>query len=111
MKELWTRFGHFPGANLAAYLVSVLIAVNVLWSFHTALFVWAALAACYAVYCIARPRGGIDAFLAFSGPAGSAWVFHMITGLPYPALAMILLALALVALIVIDREDGLASAS
>jgi hypothetical protein len=109
--NLWTRFGHFPGANLAAYLVSVLIAVNVIWSFQTAMFVWAVLAACYAVYCIARPRGGIDAWMAFACPAGSAWVFHKITGLPYPALVMIMLAMGLTALIVIDREDGLAPAS
>jgi hypothetical protein len=109
--NLWTRFGHFPGANLAAYLVSVLIAVNVIWSFQTAMFVWAVLAACYAVYCIARPRGGIDAWMAFACPAGSAWVFHKITGLPYPALVMIMLAIGLTALIVIDREDGLAPAS
>jgi hypothetical protein len=110
MSDLWTRLGRFPGANLAASLESVLIAVLALWSFHTALFVWAALAACFAVYCVARPRGGLDAFMAFAGPAGSAWVFHMIIGLPYPGLALILLALGLIALMVMDREDGLAPA-
>jgi hypothetical protein len=111
MADLWTRLGRFPGANLAASLEAVLIAVIAIWSFHAVMFVAPALATCFAVYCVARPRGGLDAFMAFAGPAGSAWVFHMITGLPYPALALILLALGLVALMVMDREDGLAPAS
>ena len=109
--SLWTRLGHFPGANLAAYLVSLLIAVALVWSFETALYAWAAAAAAYAVYCFARPRGGVDAFMAFACPAGSAWVVHLISGLPYPALVAIMLAVGLLALIVIDREDGLAPVS
>src|SRR4051812_553574 len=111
MADLWTRLGRVPGANLAASLASVLIAVVAIWSFRPVMFVWPVLAACFALYCAARPRGGLDAFMAFAGPAGSAWVFHTITGLPYSALALILLALGLVALLVMDREDGLVPAA
>jgi hypothetical protein len=111
MKHLWTRLGHYPGANLAAYLVSILIVVHLIWSLSAALIVWGALAICFAVYCVARPRGGIDAWMAFACPAGSAWIFHLLTGLPYPGLAALLLAIGLLALINIDREDGLAPVS
>jgi hypothetical protein len=109
--SLWTRLGHYPGANLAAALVSGLIAVALIWSFQDALITWAFACGAYAVYCHARPRGGLDAFMAFTCPAGSAWVFHLVTGLPYPALVAILVALALVALMAMDREDGLVPAS
>jgi hypothetical protein len=108
--SFWTRLGRFPGANLAAGLVAVTISVAVVVSFQAALVTWAFALIGYALYCVARPIGGIDAFAAFAGPAGSAWVIHLVTGLSYRGLAALMLALGLIALMAIDREDGLAPA-
>jgi hypothetical protein len=109
--SLWTRFGRLPGANLAAALVAVLIAVAVAVSFTAALIAWVFAAIGYALYCVARPIGGIDAFAAFAGPLGSAFVIHLVSGLPYRELSALLVAIGLIALMSIDREDGLVPAS
>ena len=52
-----------------------------------------------------RPVGGLDCFLAFASPVGSAWIIYLVSGLPHRAVAALMLALGLLALMVLDRED------
>jgi hypothetical protein len=107
----WTDFGRLPGANVAAAFVTLLLAVALLASPLVAVATWFVTLVGYAFYCVARPIGGGDCFAAFAGPMFSAWVIHLASGLPERGVAAIMLALGLIALMLIDREDGLAPAS
>ena len=68
-------------------------------------FAWLVTLAGYAVYAWKRPVGGLDCFLAFASPVASAWVIYLVSGLPHRAVAALMLALGLLALMVLDRED------
>jgi hypothetical protein len=98
------QFGRLPGANVAAACVTLLIAVDLL-SPSAVLIAWLLTLVGYGVYAWMRPIGGMDCFLAFASPIGSAWVIYLLSGLPHRAVAAIMLAIGILVLILIDRED------
>jgi hypothetical protein len=99
-----TSFGRLPGANVAAACVAILIAVELL-SPGAVFAAWIVTLIGYGVYAWKRPIGGVDCFVAFAAPIASAWCLYLIFGLPHRAATAIMLALGLLVLMVIDRDD------
>ena len=89
---------------MAAACVTLLILVSLL-SPGAVFAAWIVTVIGYAVYAWMRPVGGLDCFLAFASPYASAWVLYLIFGLPHEAVTAIMLALGLLVLMVIDRDD------
>jgi hypothetical protein len=103
LRRRWQQFGRVPALILVGSFFAVGIVAALLFEESAATAIGIGLFAVLILYCVARPRGGLDVFLIAAFPGAAATLLHDIAGTPR-WIGALLIPISLLVIWADDRE-------
>jgi hypothetical protein len=82
IRDDWRRFGQPPALPVVGSLYALALLAALVLDEPVTMAAGIALLAVLVLYCVARPRGGLDVFAITAAPGAAATLLHDIAGTP-----------------------------